>query len=281
MEKRKVRTAVIPVAGRGTRFAPVTRAVPKELLPLVDTPTLHHIVLEAAQAGIERIVLVTGKGKSSIIDYFDAELQEPELRNVKVIAIRQPKALGLGHAILCAKPIVQDEPFAVLLGDDVIDASPSCTKQLLDVHYANNGAPVVGVMEVASSETNKYGIVGGETVSPKLMRVRKLIEKPEPDVAPSRFAIPGRYILTPEIFSILEKAKPSLNGEIQLTDSLQILADSRPLFSFQFSGQRFDAGDRFGYLQANIHYALKRADFREKLLCHMKTVVEQNAKDPK
>jgi UTP--glucose-1-phosphate uridylyltransferase len=279
MEKRKVRTAVIPVAGKGTRFLPVTRAVPKELLPLVDTPTIHHIVLEAARAGIERIVLVTGKGKFGIEDYFDAEFPEPEMKNIKITTIRQPKPLGLGHAILCAQPIVQDQPFAVLLGDDVIDAEPSCTKQLLDIHYANGGEPVVGVMEVAASETNKYGIVGGENIEPNLMRVRSLIEKPQPDVAPSRLAIPGRYILTPDIFEILAQAKPSVGGEIQLTDSLQVLANRRPLFAFQYQGQRFDAGDRLGYIEANLHFALKRADFKGKLLQHMKGLLEKHAKD--
>jgi UTP--glucose-1-phosphate uridylyltransferase len=278
MEKRKVRSAVIPVAGKGTRFAPVTRAVPKELLPLVDTPTLQHIVMEAAASGIERIILVTGKGKSSIEDYFDFEFNEPELKNIKIITIRQPKPMGLGHAILCSQPLVGDEPFAVLLGDDIIEGQSPCTKQLLDIFYQNN-APVVGVMEVAATETSKYGIVGGDAINPQLLRVKKLVEKPAPADAPSRLAIPGRYILTPDIFPILANAKPGLSGEIQLTDSLQTLAESRELYAYKFIGQRFDAGDKLGFIQANIHYALKRPELRPQLLRYMKQLINEHGKE--
>lgn len=275
MQKRKVRTAVIPVAGKGTRFLPVTRSVAKELLPLVDTPSIHHIVLEAANSGIEKIVLVTGKGKSSIEDYFDSDFTESVLNNIKIISIRQPKALGLGHAILCAKPVVEEESFAVLLGDDVIDADPPCTKQLLDIHYAKDGASVVGVMQVPVSETNKYGIVGGQKCGERLLKVDQLIEKPRADQAPSQLAIPGRYILNREIFSLLEKAKPSVGGEIQLTDSLFELAKMQEMYALEFLGERHDAGDKVGYIEANIHFALKREDLRPRLLEYMKKIVKK------
>jgi UTP--glucose-1-phosphate uridylyltransferase len=262
----EIKTAVIPVAGRGTRFHPVTKAVAKELLPLVDTPILHHIVVEAVRAGIQRIVLITSKGKTSLEDYFDTAHQEDEfLKNIDIISVRQGAPRGLGHAILCAKPIVGKEPFAVLLGDDVIDAEVSVTKQLVDVFHRYDQSPVVGVMEVSAEDTSKYGIVSGDKLDQRTLLLNTLVEKPKAGQAPSRLAIPGRYILTPDIFDFLESAAPTLGGEIQLTDSLQALAKKRKMYAYQFEGRRFDAGDKFGYLEANLHYALKRPEMKERV----------------
>lgn len=267
-----IRTAVIPVAGKGTRFLPVTKVLAKELLPLVDTPILHHIVLEAANSGIEKIVLVTSKGKSSIEDYFDSDFPEDVLKKIKIVTVRQQSPRGLGHAILCARPAVGDEPFAVLLGDDVIDGPTPCVAQLIRVHEKKGNAPVVGVMEVNKEDTSKYGIVGGNHCDEKVIEVSKLVEKPAPADAPSCLAIPGRYILTPDIFTILEKTQPSVGGEIQLTDALQTLAQKRKMYALQFDGQRFDAGDRYGYIEANLHFALKRPELKEKVLKLLRTL---------
>lgn len=260
----EIKTAVIPVAGRGTRFHPVTKVVAKELLPLVDTPILHHIVLEAARAGIQRIVLITSKGKTGLEDYFDSDLEDELLRKIDIISVRQGAPKGLGHAVLCAKPIVGNEPFAVLLGDDVIDSDVSVTKQLIDAFQRHENSPVVGVMEVADEDTSKYGIVGGKEVSKDTFLLDTLVEKPKTEDAPSRLAIPGRYILTPDIFPLLENSKTGVGGEIQLTDSLQALAKKRKMYAYRFQGQRFDAGDKFGYMEANLHYAMKRPEIRDR-----------------
>lgn len=260
----EIKTAVIPVAGRGTRFHPVTKVVAKELLPLVDTPILHHIVLEAARAGIQRIVLITSKGKTSLEDYFDSDLDDELLRKIDIISVRQGAPKGLGHAVLCAKPIVGNEPFAVLLGDDVIDSEVSVTKQLIEAFQRHENSPVVGVMEVADEDTSKYGIVGGKEVAQDTWLLDTLVEKPKTENAPSRLAIPGRYILTPDIFPLLESSKTGVGGEIQLTDSLQALAKKRKMYAYRFKGQRFDAGDKFGYMEANLHYAMKRPEIRDR-----------------
>ncbi|MGZ3692801.1 MAG: UTP--glucose-1-phosphate uridylyltransferase [Bdellovibrionota bacterium] len=273
----EIKTAVIPVAGRGTRFHPVTKVVAKELLPLVDTPILHHIVLEAARAGIQRIVLITSKGKTSLEDYFDTDNQEDELlRKVDIISVRQGAPRGLGHAILCARPIVGNEPFAVLLGDDVIDSEVSVTKQLVDIFKKYDGSPVVGVMEVSEEDTSKYGIVSGNKIADRTMLLDTLVEKPKSN-PPSRFAIPGRYVLTPDIFDFLEKGNVTVGGEIQLTDSLQALAKKRKMYAYQFEGQRFDAGDKFGYLEANLHYAMKRPEIRERAIRLIQRLAKENA----
>jgi UTP--glucose-1-phosphate uridylyltransferase len=272
----QIKTAVIPVAGRGTRFLPVTRVVAKELLPLVDTPIIHHIVLEAARAGIERIVLITSKGKTGLVDYFDNEQIENELlRKIDIISVRQTAPKGLGHAVLCARPIVGNEPFALLLGDDVIDSEVSVTQQLIEASRRFENSPVVGVMEVSQEDTSKYGIVGGKEVAKGTLLLDKLVEKPHPSVAPSRLAIPGRYVLTPDIFDFLQNAQPGVQGEIQLTDSLQALAKKRKMYAYQFEGERFDAGDKFGYLQANLHYALKRPELRDRTLNLMRTLIQE------
>lgn len=274
----EIKTAVIPVAGRGTRFHPVTKAVAKELLPLVDTPILHHIVLEAARAGIQRIVLITSKGKTSLEDYFDSDLDDELLRSIDIISVRQGAPRGLGHAILCAKPIVGNEPFAVLLGDDVIDSEISVTKQLVDAFHANGDSPVVGVMEVSEADTSKYGIVSGQKVSDRTMLLDTLVEKPKPGTAPSRYAIPGRYILTPDIFEFLQRGNVTVGGEIQLTDSLQALAKKRKMYAYEFKGQRFDAGDKFGYLEANLHYAMKRPEIRDRAIQLIQRLAKETAK---
>ncbi len=271
----EIKSAVIPVAGRGTRFHPVTKVVAKELLPLVDTPILHHIVLEAARAGIQRIVLITSKGKTSLEDYFDSDLDDDLLRKIDIISVRQGSPRGLGHAVLCARPIVGNEPFAVLLGDDVIDSEVSVTRQLIDASQRFDGSPVVGVMEVSEEDSCKYGIVGGKEIDKHTFLLDKLVEKPKPGTAPSNLAIPGRYILTPDIFPLLENATPTLNGEIQLTDALQALAKKRKMYAYQFTGKRFDAGDKFGYLEANLHYAMKRPEIRERA----KKLILQMAKE--
>jgi UTP--glucose-1-phosphate uridylyltransferase len=272
----EIKTAVIPVAGRGTRFYPVTKVVAKELLPLVDTPILHHIVLEAAKAGIQRIVLITSKGKTSLEDYFDSDLDDELLRKIDIISVRQGTPKGLGHAVLCAKPIVGNEPFAVLLGDDVIDAPVSVTKQLIDIYHKKEGSPVVGVMEVPTEDCSKYGIVGGKEAGDNLWLLDKLVEKPKPENAPSRLAIPGRYILTPDIFPLLENSPTGVGGEIQLTDSLQALAKKRKMYAYRFEGKRFDAGDKFGYLEANLHYAMKRPEIRERALKLISRLAKEN-----
>lgn len=272
---QQIKSAVIPVAGRGTRFHPVTKVVAKELLPLVDTPILHHIVLEAARAGIERVILITSKGKTGLEDYFDTEQDDELLRKIDIISVRQGTPRGLGHAVLCARPIVGNEPFAVLLGDDVIDSKVSVTKQLIDVFQKYDGSPVVGVMEVSNEDTTKYGIVGGKSIDDKTLLLDKLVEKPTAGMAPSNLAIPGRYILTPDIFDFLANSGTGVGGEIQLTDSLQKLAQKRSMYAYKFEGKRFDAGDKFGYLEANLHFALQRPDIRERA----KKLIKQLAKD--
>lgn len=286
----QVRTAVIPVAGLGTRFLPITKVVAKELLPLIDTPVIFHIVKEAIDAGIENIIFITSRGKFSVEDYFDFDIEDHRyahkkskllkeydyLRSVKYLSVRQHRALGLGHAILCAKPIVQNEPFAVLLGDDLIDAPVPCTKQLIDVFHEKNSDAVVGVMEVPEQDTNKYGIVAGESESAKLMRVKTVVEKPLPQQAPSRLAIPGRYVFSAKIFDHLEHTQPSVGGEIQLTDAIMKLAQIDPVYAYVFDGRRFDAGNQIGYLEANIHYGLKRKELREPILSLLGSILKEN-----
>jgi UTP--glucose-1-phosphate uridylyltransferase len=274
----KIRTAVIPAAGLGTRFLPATKAVPKEMLPIIDVPMIQHIVEEAVKSGVERVVLVTARHKEAIENHFDynyelehslLEKQKRELAEVsrsvaslcEVIAIRQKNPRGLGHAVLCAETVVGREPFAVLLGDDLIDSEVPCTRQLMDVFQAQ-GASVVGVMEVPASEVSKYGIVGGELLNPRLLEVSTLVEKPKPTLAPSRWAIPGRYVLSPTIFDCLRETQPGAGGEIQLTDALQILARRERLLAYAYEGVRYDTGDRLGFIEATVAFALKRPELR-------------------
>jgi UTP--glucose-1-phosphate uridylyltransferase len=276
---RKIRKAVIPAAGLGTRFLPATKAIPKEMIPIIDVPMIQHIVEEAVRAGIEDIILVTARHKEAIENHFDfnyeledtlekkdkADLLEVSRsvgRLCNLISIRQKNPMGLGHAVLTAAPAVGNEPFAILLGDDLIDSRVPCTQQLAEI-YASEGASVVGVMEVPQAEVSKYGIVGGTMIRPGLMHVNRLVEKPAPQAAPSRFAIPGRYVLSPTIFDCLRQTKPGKGGEIQLTDGLQLLAEREKLLAYQFEGTRYDTGDRLGFIDATLAFALRRPELAD------------------
>ncbi|MGZ3709258.1 MAG: UTP--glucose-1-phosphate uridylyltransferase GalU [Bdellovibrionota bacterium] len=272
----KVRKAVIPAAGLGTRFLPATKAIPKEMIPIVDVPMIQHIVEEAVRSGIEDIVLITARHKEAIENHFDFNYElehrlemghKQDLLEVSralgsmcnLISVRQKNPMGLGHAVLCAAPVIGNEPFAVLLGDDLIDSKVPCTKQLLEI-YEKENASVVGVMEVPQSEVTKYGIVGGKMLNPRLMEVERLVEKPLPKDSPSRLAIPGRYVLSPMVFQCLRDTKPGKGGEIQLTDGLQLLAQRERLLAYQFEGTRYDTGDRLGFIDATLAFALRRPD---------------------
>ena len=272
----KIRKAVIPAAGLGTRFLPATKAIPKEMIPIVDIPMIQHIVEEAVRSGIEDIVLVTARHKEAIENHFDynyeiedtldkkgksdlAEISRAIGNLCNLISIRQKNPMGLGHAVLCAEPIIGNEPFAVLLGDDLIDSQVPCTKQLIDLYHEHSSS-VVGVMEVPEADVSKYGIVGGKMLSSKLMHVTHLVEKPAVGKHPSRFAIPGRYVLSPAIFKCLRETKPGKGGEIQLTDALQLLAERERLLAFQYDGVRYDTGDRLGFIDATLAFALKRPE---------------------
>ena len=276
-----VRKAVFPAAGLGTRFLPATKAMPKEMLPLVDKPLIQYGIEEANASGIHQIVIVTGRGKTAIEDHFDVSFELEHLLEsrgkvellaavrsisemIDVAYVRQKEALGLGHAVLRAKELVGGEPFAVVLSDDVIDAPVPCLRQLLSV-YEFYGAPMLALMEVERSQISAYGVVAAEPLSHEEMdgrvfRIHDLVEKPSPDDAPSNLAIIGRYILTPEIFPAIEATPPGRHNEIQLTDALHHLLKERPLYGVKFAGKRFDAGDKLGFLQATVEFALKRDD---------------------
>ena len=279
----EIRIAVFPVAGMGTRFLPATKASPKEMLPIVDKPLIQYAVEEAVAAGITEMIFVTGRGKRAIEDHFDKAFElEHELeqrgnrqllktvqgmlpKNVTCTYVRQPQALGLGHAVLCAKSVVGSEPFAILLADDLIDGEPPALKQMVDI-FARRGRSVIGVQSVARSETRRYGIVRVEASSKSPHRVQGIVEKPEPAVAPSTLGVVGRYIMTPRIFHHLERAKPGAGGEIQLTDGIAGLIGEEDVFAYEFHGVRYDCGSKLGYLQANLQYALRHpevgTDFR-------------------
>lgn len=274
--KKKITKAVFPVNGFGTRFLPVTKSVPKEMLPIVDRPLIQYAVDEAVKAGITELIFVTGRQKRSIEDYFDAypelertlaEAQKQALLeslsailppNMKCIYIRQPKALGLGHAVLCAKPAVGESPFAVILPDDVVDAETSCIGQLIEAREAAGGGAVWAVETVPSTDTNKYGIVSVEDNSAKTSVMHDIVEKPAPEVAPSTMAVIGRYVFEPKIFDYLEKVTPGLGGEIQLTDAIAASLKDIPTYVHRFDGQRFDCGSKQGFIDATVHYARKR-----------------------
>jgi UTP--glucose-1-phosphate uridylyltransferase len=273
---QKVRVAVFPAAGLGTRFLPATKAQPKEMLPLVDRPLVQYVVEEAKAAGIERIVIVTGRGKNAIEDHFDTSFElekmleergkEDLLAIVREISdmipvsyVRQKTALGLGHAILQAKELVGNEPFAVMLGDDIVDSDEPCIGQMMRL-YAKRGNPVIAIQEVPREETRQYGIVAGDRDGDRVIAIRDMVEKPDPEVAPSNLAIIGRYILPPEIFDILEATRSDVGGEIQLTSALATLLERRPIDGYLFEGKRYDAGDKLGFLKATVEFALKRED---------------------
>ena len=278
---KRIRKAVIPAAGFGTRFLPATIATPKEMLPIVDKPTIQYIVEEALQSGIEEILIISGHAKRAIEDHFDADpalestlkrqgklkllSMVEEIANINIHYIRQKHMRGLGDAILCARSFMDNEPFAVLLGDDVVynDVKPAL-RQLMDM-YEDKQATILGCQEVAPNDVSAYGIVKGEkTANPALLRVLDMVEKPAIEEAPSRFAVLGRYIITPDIFPILEKTKPGKGGEIQLTDALQTLAGQKAVYAYNFEGKLYDVGNKLGYLQATVEYALRREDLGEK-----------------
>src|SRR5438477_3465258 len=286
----KVRKAVFPAAGLGTRFLPATKAQPKEMLPVVDKPIIQYGVEEALHSGIQNIIIVTGRGKTAIEDHFDVSFELEyllESRNKKdllaivrsvsdmidVSYIRQKEALGLGHAVLRASELVGWESFAVVLADDVIEAETPCLRQLLDV-YSFFGAPVLAVMEVPRENISAYGCIDAEPVShngshDRVFRIRDLVEKPKQSEAPSNLAIIGRYVLTPEIFESISSVEPGTGGEIQLTDAIKHLSHTRPIYAYRFEGTRYDAGDKLGFLKATVEFALRRHDlggpFREYL----------------
>lgn len=289
----KVRKAVFPAAGLGTRFLPATKASPKEMLPLVDKPIIQYGVEEALHSGIQNMIIVTGRGKSAIEDHFDVSFElehtleskgkKEMLSAVRAISdmidvsyVRQKEALGLGHAVLRAKELVGNEPFAVVLADDVIDSEVPCIRQLLDI-YEFYGASVVALMEVPKDQISNYGVVDAEPVphngtKDRLYRIRNLVEKPKAEDAPSNLAIIGRYILTPEIFTSIEETGPGAIGEIQLTDGLRHLLRSRPIYGFRFDGQRYDAGDKLGFLKATVEFALKRGDLGDPFRAYLKSL---------
>ncbi len=290
MPAAKVRKAVFPAAGLGTRFLPATKAQPKEMLPLVDKPIIQYGVEEAIHSGITNIIMVTGRGKTAIEDHFDVSFELEHLLEsrkkkellatvrqvsdlINVSYTRQKEARGLGHAVLCARELVGGEPFATVLADDVIDAETPCIRQLLDI-YEFFGAPVLAVMEVPKESISAYGCIDAEPVSHngsknKVYRIRDLVEKPKAEDAPSNLAIIGRYILTPDIFDSIERVEAGAGGELHLTDALRHLLRSRPIYAFKFDGKRYDAGDKLGFLKATVEFALRRHDlgapFREYL----------------
>lgn len=283
-----LRKALIPVAGLGTRFLPATKAQPKEMLPLVDTPVIQHVVEEAIRAGIEHLVLVTGRGKQAIENHFDVayELEDVLRRRGKVedleqvqgithlaqfAYVRQGEPLGLGHAVLCARYAIGDEPFALLLGDDVFDPRESALSGLLAAH-ASTGMAVVGVQEVPEDHVSRYGIVNAGQTGTAYWNVTSIVEKPEPSRAPSRWAVVGRYILTPDIFELLAGLEPGAGGEYQLTDALAILATQGRLIAAPIPAKRYDTGNKLDYLKANVEFALQRDDLRADFTDYLKTL---------
>ena len=284
---KSVKKAIIPAAGLGTRFLPATKAQAKEMLPIVDKPTLQYIIEEAIESGIEEILIVTGRNKKSIEDHFDRSVElELELEQkgktamlemvqdisnmVNIHYIRQKEPKGLGHAIHCAKSFIGDEPFAVLLGDDIVDASTPCLKQMIDA-YDEYKTTVLGVQEVARENVDKYGILDVKHIEDRVYKVKDMVEKPSIEEAPSNIAILGRYIITPEIFNILENQAPGKGGEIQLTDALQKLATKEAIYAYNFEGRRYDVGDKLGFLEATVDFALKRPELRDDFIEFLKT----------
>ena len=287
---QKIRKAVIPAAGFGTRFLPATKAMPKEMLPIVDKPAIQYIVEEILASGIREILIISGHAKRAIEDHFDSspeleqhlvesgklkELEEiQKISSIKVHYVRQPYMRGLGDAILCAREFVDGEPFGVILGDDIVytgNGEPAL-KQLMDRYY-ETGSTVVGCQEVPEGKVSSYGIIRGEkTENPDLLKVVDMIEKPSIKEAPSRFAALGRYVITPEVFDILEQTKPGKGGEIQLTDALRVMARCRNVYAYNFTGKRYDTGNKLGYLKAVVEFALRREDLGEKFREYLKSL---------
>ncbi len=286
---QRIRKAVIPVAGMGTRFLPASKAIPKEMLTIVDRPTIQYIVEEVVESGIEEIIFITSEGKEAIENHFDYNYElDVVLKNkgktdlhheikhlsglINIVSVRQKKPLGLGHAILSAKNVVGNEPFLVLLGDDLVLADQPCCRQMLDL-YNEVQESIVAVQTVPKDQTFQYGIVEGKSIKDRIYKVKRLIEKPAPGTTDSTLAIIGRYILHPDIFKILGKTTPGHGGEIQLTDALLALAKKRSMYAFEFSGTRYDAGDKLGYLKAIVAYALHHPQLKDDFRQHIKEVV--------
>ncbi|MCQ6275276.1 UTP--glucose-1-phosphate uridylyltransferase GalU [Bacillus sp. V3B] len=287
----KVRKAIIPAAGLGTRFLPATKAMPKEMLPIVDKPTIQYIVEEAIESGIEDIIIVTGKGKRSIEDHFDHSFEleqnlfekgkfklldevQKSSKLVDIHYIRQKEPKGLGHAIWCARKFIGNEPFAVLLGDDIVQAEKPCLKQMME-QYERYNASILGAQIVSDDEVSRYGIIGGKQIGERFYSVNSLVEKPRQEEAPSNLAIMGRYILNPMIFDILSTQQPGTGGEIQLTDAIAALNEHEAVYAYDFEGVRYDVGEKFGFIQTTIDFALQREDLRDKLLNYLSHVVDK------
>ncbi|WP_279223425.1 UTP--glucose-1-phosphate uridylyltransferase GalU [Megamonas hypermegale] len=290
---KRIRKAVIPAAGFGTRFLPATKATPKEMLPIVDKPTIQYIVEEALASGIEDILIISGHAKRAIEDHFDSTpiLEEnlkakgktdllkmvQEISEINVHYIRQKHMRGLGDAILCARAFVDNEPFAVLLGDDVVynpKPQPPALKQLMDM-YTQTGATILGCQKVPKEKVSSYGIVAGEpTINEQLMKVSDMIEKPSVEEAPSQMAVLGRYIITPDVFEVLQNTKPGKGGEIQLTDALKVMAKRENVYAYNFTGKRYDVGDKLGFLKATVEFALRRDDLSADFSSYLKDIVK-------
>ncbi len=284
----QVKKAVIPAAGMGTRFLPATKVQPKEMLPIVDVPTIQYVVEEAVRAGITEILIITGRGKRAIEDHFDKTVELEALLEQKgksqelaemqrisnladIFYVRQKEALGLGHAVACARNFVGSEPFAVLLGDDIVHAEVPVIGQLIDI-YNNKGSTVLGCQRVGLDNIDKYGAVDAEDFSEPVVRVRSLVEKPKPAEAKSDLAVLGRYVIDPGIFDILAVTPSGAGGEIQLTDALNLLARQQPVWAYSFEGRRYDVGDRIGFIEATIEYALRREDLAPQLKKYLKNL---------
>jgi UTP--glucose-1-phosphate uridylyltransferase len=285
----RVTKAVFPVAGLGTRFLPATKASPKEMLPIVDKPLIQYAAEEAEDAGLDQLVFITGRNKRSIEDHFDKAYElEAELKadgkkelldavqnvlpnKTSCVYIRQPEALGLGHAVLCAKQVVGNDPFAVILADDLISGEPGVLKQMVDL-YNEHQCSVIGVQTVAKKETRSYGIVRGKPLESRIYAVEGIVEKPAPEKAPSNLAVVGRYILSPRIFSMLENVTPGAGGEIQLTDGIAALLAHEQVLAYEFLGKRYDCGNKFGYLQATVEFALTHAELKDEFLAYLKSL---------
>ncbi len=286
--QKKVRKAVIPAAGLGTRFLPATKAQPKEMLPIVDKPTLQYIIEEAVASGIEEILIITGRNKKSIEDHFDKSVElELELEQkgkkelldivqgisnmINIHYIRQKEPRGLGDAIYCARHFIGDEPFAVMLGDDIVDNDVPCLKQLMQA-YDEYRTTILGVQKVDIKDTDKYGIISAKHIEDRVYKVKDLVEKPEPGKSPSNIAILGRYIITPEIFEILEDLPAGKGGEVQLTDALKVLSKKEAMYAYNFEGRRYDVGDKLGFLEATIDFALKKPELKDQFIGYLKQV---------
>lgn len=287
---KSIRKVVFPAAGLGTRFLPATKVIPKEMLALVDKPIIQYGVEEALASGIEHIIIVTGRGKSAMEDHFDIspeldatlerrgkrellELSRGVAKMARISYVRQKEPLGLGHAVLCAKDLVGDEPFAVILPDDVIDANPPCLRQMMDVFNEKRGS-VLATMTIEGAAISAYGVLAGspDPRNERIYNCTGMVEKPKLEDAPSKQAIIGRYVLTPRIFTLLEQTQPGAGGEIQLTDGIKALLKEEKVFGYTFQGKRYDAGDKFGMLQATVEFALKRPEFGEKFRTYLKSL---------